>query len=168
VSIRRQALAVAAGLFVAGCSSPSTSTSTSSTVPPGSSQVTVTTAVGTSEPSTILPGSVCKSGTVSVEPQPSEAVTPVCVTVGSILMLTGGYGGADGSWPGPPSISDGRVLALMSSGADGTTFKAKLRAIGIGSAIVEAPFVAGPNVCNPTPCTPVPGRPLNWKVTVIG
>lgn len=51
------------------------------------------------------PGSACTSGTVSVEAQPSEAVTAVCVTVGSILMLTGGYGGSDGSWPGPPTIS---------------------------------------------------------------
>jgi len=163
--MRRMAVAVVAGLFVAGCSSPSTSAS--STKPPGPSQVTVTTAVGTSVPSTIPPGSACTSGTVSVEAQPSEAVTAVCVTVGSILMLTGGYGGSDGSWPGPPTISNGRVVALMSSGADGIIFKANLRAIGIGSSIVEAPFVAGPNVCNPTPCTPVPGRPLEWRVTVV-
>ena len=161
----RLALVVVASTFVAGCASPSTSAN--STQPPGSSQISATTQ-GIAEPSTSHSGPGCASGTVSVEEQPSEAVTLVCVTVGSILMLTGGYGGSGGSWPGPPTISNGRVLALMSSGANGIVFKAHLRAIGVGSAIVEVPFVAGPDVCNPTPCTPIPGRPLDWKVTVGG
>ena len=159
-------LLVVASTFVAGCSSPSTSAN--STQPSSSSQVSVTTTPVISEPSTSPPGRACASGTVSVGEQPSEAVTPVCVTVGSILILTGGYAGSGGSWPGPPTISNGRVLALMSGGANGMVFKANLRAIGVGSATVEVPFVAGPDVCNPTPCTPVPGRPLDWKVTVVG
>jgi hypothetical protein len=92
----------------------------------------------------------------------------VCVTVGSTLVLTGGDDMSGGTWPGPPTISNGRVLALTSSNASGTNFTANLRAIGTGSATVEVPFVAGPDVCNPTPCTPVPGRPLDWQVTVVG
>jgi hypothetical protein len=166
VPTRRLALLVVASTFVAGCSSPPTSAH--STQPPGSSQVSVATTSVIAEPSTSLPGPACSSGTVNVGEQPSEAVTPVCITVGSILILTGGYGGSGGSWPGPPTISNGRVLALTSSGAHGMVFKADLRGIGVGSATVEVPFVAGPDVCNPTPCTPVPGRPLDWKVTVIG
>jgi hypothetical protein len=95
-------------------------------------------------------------------------VTPVCVHVGSTLVLTGGDAMSGGTWPGPPTISDRRVLTLTSSGASGTAFTGELRAIGVGSATVEVPFVAGPDVCTPTPCTPVPGRPLDWQVTVVG
>jgi hypothetical protein len=166
VPTRRLALVVVASTFAAGCSPASTSAN--STQPPGSSQVSVATTSVISEPSTSHPGPACTSGMVSAREQPSEDVTPVCVTVGSILILTGGYGGSGGSWPGPPTISNGRVLALTSSGANGMVFKANLRAIGVGSVTVEVPFVAGLDVCNPTPCTPVPGRPLDWKVTVIG
>jgi len=110
----------------------------------------------------------CTSGTVHVRWQPSAGVTTVCVTVGSTLVLTGGDDMSGGTWPGPPIISNGRVLALTLSHASGTNFTANLRAVGTGSATVEVPFVAGPDVCNPTPCTPVPGRPLDWKVTVVG
>jgi hypothetical protein len=92
----------------------------------------------------------------------------VCVAVGSTLVLTGGDDMSGGTWPGPPTISNGRVLALTSSNASGTNFTADLRAIGTGSTTVEVSFVAGPNVCTPTPCTPVPGRPLVWQVTVVG
>jgi hypothetical protein len=72
-----------------------------------------------------------------------------------------------GTWPGPPNISNGHVLALESSNAKGTNFTANINAIGTGSATVDVPFVTGPDVCNPTPCTPVPGRPLDWQVTVV-
>jgi len=123
---------------------------------------------GTAEASTALTSPRCTSGTVNVTWQPSEGMTPVCVSVGSILVLTGGDAMSAGRWPGPPTISDGGVVMLTSSHASGSTFTANLNAIGIGTATVEVPFVAGPDVCNPTPCTPVPGEPLVWKVTVVG
>jgi hypothetical protein len=71
-----------------------------------------------------------------------------------------------GTWPGPPNISDGHVLTLVSSHG-GTEFTARLRAIEPGTSSIEVPFVAGPDVCNPTPCTPVPGAPLLLQVTVV-
>ena len=64
-------------------------------------------------------------------------------------------------WPGPPTISDRPVLALVSSAASGTSFTAIFKANRPGSASVEVPFVPGPDLCNPTPCTPVPGAPLS-------
>jgi hypothetical protein len=166
VAIWQLALVVAASLSVAGCSSPSTPAN--STKPPDSSPVTVTTTAETAGVSTTPTSPQCTSGTVNVRWQPSEGVTTVCVAVGSTLVLTGGDDMSGGTWPGPPTISNGRVLALKSSHASGTNFTANLRAIGTGSATVEVPFVAGPDVCNPTPCTPVPGRPLDWQVTVVG
>jgi len=73
-----------------------------------------------------------------------------------------------GTWPGPPRISNGQVLNLVSSSHSGARFTATFRAIRTGSASVTVPFVAGPDVCNPTPCTPVPGAPLDLEVTVVG
>ena len=166
MAIWRLALAVVASLSVAGCSSPMTSAN--STKPPDSSPLTLTTRAMTAGVSTTPTSLQCTSGTVNVKWQPSEDVTTVCVTVGSILVLTGGDDMSGGTWPGPPTISNGRVLALMSSSAFHANFTANLRAIGTGSATVEVPFVAGPAACNPTPCTPVPGRPLDWQVTVAG
>jgi hypothetical protein len=162
VAIWRLALSVLAGLFVAGCSTSSTTAIT--TLPPGSS----TTTVPPAEIATTPTSQPCTSGNVNVPWRPWEPVTTVCVTVGSTLVLTGGGDGFGGTWPGPPSISNSRVLALTSSNAKGTNFTANVNAIGTGSATVEVPFVAGNDVCNPTPCTPVPGRPLDWRVTVVG
>ena len=158
----RLGLAVAATLSVVGCSSPSISVNSNR-----SPDSTRTTAGGAAEASTTPTSHDCTSGTINVKWQPSEGETPVCVRVGSIVVLTGGDVMSGGTWPGPPTISNGRVLALRSSSASGTNFTANLKAIGTGSATVEVPFVAGPDVCNPTPCTPVPGRPLDWQVTVV-
>ena len=155
----------AAGLSVAGCTSPSTSAIP--TRPLDSTPVTATTRAGTDGGSTTPPGRHCLSGSVDAPWQPSQGVTAVCVTVGSTLVLTGGDDMSGGSWPGPPTISDPRVVALLSSHASGSTFTGTLRATGAGTATVEVPFIAGPDVCNPTPCTPVPGRPLDWQVTVV-
>ena len=155
-----------ASLSVAGCTSPSTSAR--STKPLDSSPVTATTSTGTGGVSTPPTGPQCMSGTVNVRWQPSEGVTTACVTVGSTVVLAGGDAMSGGTWPGPPTISNGQVLTLASSSATGPIFAANLRAIGTGTATVEVPFVAGPEVCNPTPCTPVPGRPLDWQITVVG
>jgi hypothetical protein len=156
------ALTVVAGLFIAGCST--SSTTANPTLPPGASTTTLNHAEVTTTPTS----APCTSGTVNVMWQPWESVTTVCVTAGSTLVLSGGFDGAGGTWPGPPTISNSRVLALGSSNAKGTNFTANIKAIGTGTATVEVPFVAGPDVCNPTPCTPVPGRPLDWRVTVVG
>lgn len=162
----RLALLMAMGLTIVGCSSPSTSPNSKPS--PDSSPVTQTTRGGIADASTTPTSLVCTGGTVDVSWQPGEGVTPACVRVGSILVLTGGDAMSAGRWPGPPTISDDRVLTLTSSNATGTTFTADLRAIGTGAATVEVPFVAGPDVCNPTPCTPVPGTPLVWQITVVG
>ena len=155
----------AAGASVAGCASPTTAAHT--TAPPASIPDTVTTRPATDGGSTTPPATHCSSGTVAVPWQPTQGVTTVCVTVGSTVVLTGGGGMSAGTWPGPPTVSDQRVLALLSSHASGSTYTGTLRAIGAGTATVEVPFVAGPDVCDPTPCTPVPGRPLDWQVTVV-
>ena len=159
---KRMALTVAAGLFIAGCST--SSTAANPTLPPGASTTTAPPAGATTTPTS----QPCTSGNVDVPWQPSEPITTVCVTVGSTLMLTGGGDGFGGTWPGPPAISNTRVLALASSKAQGTKFTADVNAIGTGSATIDVPFVAGQDVCDPTPCTPVPGRPLDWRVTVVG
>ncbi len=99
---------------------------------------------------------------------PGGQATPTCVTVGSTIVMTGGSDMSGGSWPGPPTISDRLVLALVSSAASGTSFTATFKANRPGSASVEVPFVPGPDLCNPTPCTPVPGAPLVLDVTVVG
>jgi len=155
----------AAGLSGVGCASPSTSANPTTPLDP--TPVTATTRAGTDGGSITPPDTHCLSGSVNVPWQPSQGVTTVCVTVGSTLVLSGGNDMSGGSWPGPPTISDRRVLALLSSNASSSTFTADLRATGAGTATVEVPFVAGPDVCNPTPCTPVPGRPLDWQVTVV-
>lgn len=159
--MRRLALAMVAGLFIAGCST-SSSTATS-TLPPGSSTTRAPAEVATTP--TSVP---CASGTVSAPWQPTEYETAVCVTDGSTLDLSGGFVGTGGTWPGPPTISNGGALTLISSNASGVNFTASLRAIGVGSATVTVPFVAGTPDCNPTPCTPIPGRPMVWQVKVVG
>jgi len=73
-----------------------------------------------------------------------------------------------GTWPGPPRISDGQVVKVLSSSHSGVRFTATLEAIGAGSASVTVPFVPGESACSPTPCTPVPGAPLDLEVTVVG
>ncbi len=82
--------------------------------------------------------------------------------------MTGGNAASGGTWPGPPTISDGHVLAVVSSTATGAGFTATLKANRTGSASVEVPFVPGPDVCSPTPCRPVPGAPLILDVAVVG
>ena len=108
--MRQLALGVAAGLFVVGCSSPSTSAN--SMLPPGSS----TTMAPSAEATTTPTSQPCASGDVTVPWQPGEYETSACVTSGSKLVLTFGGGGAfGGTWPGPPNISNGHVLTLTSS-----------------------------------------------------
>lgn len=109
----------------------------------------------------------CKAGTVTVKVLPYEASTPVCVRVGALLVMTGGYVGTGGYWPGPPTVSDGAVLRLISSVSKETQLTARFRAMRAGSATVEAAFVSGNSGCSPTPCTPVPGGPLVLDVTVV-
>jgi len=155
------ATGVAVALSVAACSS------TTASRPDRPSPVTVTTQapVGTTTLTTAAP---CASGTVAVPWQPSAATTTACVTVGTTLDLTGGDDMSGGTWPGPPVISDPRVLSLASTTSTGSDVTAGIRAVGAGSATVTVPFVAGSPVCTPTPCTPVPGRPLVWQITVVG
>jgi hypothetical protein len=85
-----------------------------------------------------------------------------------MIVMQGGNAMSGGTWPGPPTISDKSVLALLSSHSAGASFTASFRAIRTGSATVTVAFVAGRHVCNPTPCTPVPGAPLILAVTVMG
>ena len=189
----RVSLLLAVTLGIAGCTSQSTSPAsrgtavvrkTHSTPTTGTRQArpttpsSVTTQSTRSSQTTVAPPTSvsqasatpghpgCMNGTVTVTAEPGNPV-PVCVSVGTTLVLTGGEGMSMGTWPGPPTISDLQVVVLVSSTSSGTTLTATLRAIGTGTASVEAPFVAGPDVCNPTPCTPVPGAPLGWEITVV-
>jgi len=155
---------VVAGLSLAGCSASSTASNSSRTP---SSPVTTSNQLPSSVGPTTPTGSTCTSGTTTVTAQFGEEATPVCVKIGSTLVLTGGDSMSGGTWPGPPTISTADVLTLVSSHVVGSTLSATLKATGVGTATVEAPFVAGQNVCNPTPCTPVPGRPLIWQATVV-
>ena len=168
----RPALLVAASLGIVGCASPSALSggshtthevqTTHTTMPEGTRETTTLPSVTTQ---TTHPS--CTNGTVTVRSLNVGQPTPFCVTVGSTIVLTGGEAMSGGTWPGPPTISNTSVVALISSSASGTSFTANLRAGEAGSAIIEVPFVAGPDVCNPTPCTPVPGAPLIWQVTVV-
>jgi hypothetical protein len=154
----------AASLLLAGCSTSTTAApstraatlSTGTTIPPTVARATATT------------GPACRSGAVEVPWQPAAGVTTACVTVGSTVVLTGGDAMSGGTWPGPPTVSDGHVLALLSTSSNGTTFTATFGASAAGSATVDVPFVQGAEDCTPTPCTPVPGRPLDWDITVVG
>ena len=155
------------GLVLAACSA-GTPPHPSARSPHHATSPTVTTqGPSTGVPATVPSASSCSGGTVTAaEANPGE-LTPVCVTVGSHVMLTGGNAMSGGTWPGPPRVSDQRVLKLLASSHAGARFSASFTALRAGTASVTVPFVAGPDVCNPTPCTPVPGAPLNFEVTVV-
>jgi hypothetical protein len=150
-------------MIVSSCGGPPTATT-------ARSQATVTTQLPSTTPTDGATSAVgsphCLSGTATVDVPTPEPAT-VCVKVGSTLVMTGGDAMSGGTWPGPPNISDRRVLNLMSSHSRGTSFNATLKAIQPGTSSIDVPFVAGPDVCNPTPCTPVPGAPILLQVTVI-
>jgi len=167
VKFRWLGLLIPVALYITSCSSPAAPRA--EPVRPGhSSREAVTTLA---PPVTAQPaptGPVCSSGTITVRALPGGQATPACVTVGSTIVMTGGSDASGGTWPGPPTISDGQVLALVSSAATGASFTATLRANRPGSTSVNVRFVPGRDVCNPTPCTPVPGAPLILDVTVVG
>jgi hypothetical protein len=98
---------------------------------------------------------------------PGGQTTPVCATVGSVIVLQGGNAASGGTWPGPADISNKSVVTLVSSLPTGTSFTAQLRAVAAGTASVTVPFVAGNDACDPTPCTPIPGAPLNFAIEVV-
>jgi hypothetical protein len=108
----------------------------------------------------------CQSGTVTV----NVAVQPVsmCVQVGTALVMTGGLGGADGSWPGPPTISRKKVVIPISKCVTTEApYCERLKAVGVGTVTVTAPF-SNKESCTPTPCTPAaPGGPLVLNVEVV-
>jgi hypothetical protein len=163
-NLRLLLLAVAA-LVVAGCSSPSAHRTSAPTT-----QVRQVTQTTLRPPSTAGSGVArpgCGSGTVTATAAPSGQETPVCATVGSVIVLQGGDAASGGTWPGPPQVSDQSVVTVVSSHASGATFTARLKALATGSASVTVPFVAGRDVCDPTPCTPVPGAPLHFAVKVV-
>ena len=154
-----------AACAAAGCASPSDHQSLPPTthvqhVPQTTLQPPSTAGSGIARPG-------CASGTVTVNAAPGGQATPVCATVGSLIVLRGGNAGSGGSWPGPPDISDASVVSEISSHWEGTTFTAQLKAVAAGSATVTVPFVAGADTCDPTPCTPIPGAPLHFEVRVI-
>jgi hypothetical protein len=105
---------------------------------------------------------------VTVTAAPGGQVTPVCATVGSVIVLRGGIAGTGGSWPGPPNVSNPRIVSVLSSHAAGDSFTAELKALTPGSTSAIVAFVAGQPVCDPTPCTPIPGAPLSFDVRVVG
>ncbi|HEY1828242.1 MAG TPA: hypothetical protein VGF87_09480 [Acidimicrobiales bacterium] len=109
----------------------------------------------------------CSHGTVTVAAQFDGQPSNVCVTVGSTIVMTGGSDATGGTWPGPPHISNGSVLRVISSNSSGATYSGRFIAWGTGASSVTVPFVNGPDVCTPTPCTPVPGGPLVINVTVV-
>jgi WD40 repeat protein len=173
VRVRRSVLlAVVAGLL-AGCAGTAAVGSAARTNPNQVNPVatinpiqsTTTVRSGYSAPTSTLPD--CKTGSVTVTLRPPELSPPVCVQVGAILVMTGGYEGSGGSWPGPPTISDRRVLTLTSSVSSGTTLTAHFKAVAVGSTTVRAQFVGANSECTPTPCTPIPGMPLVLSVTVV-
>lgn len=167
VKFRWLALLIPVALCGTSCSSPAAPRAGSAR-PGQSGRQAVTTLI---PPVTAQPaptGPVCSSGTITVRALPGGQPTPACVTVGSTIVMTGGNDASGGTWPGPPTISDGQVLALVSSAATGASFTATLRANRPGSASVNVAFVPGRDACHPTPCTPVPGAPLILDVTVVG
>ncbi|HEX4127443.1 MAG TPA: hypothetical protein VHX67_07680 [Acidimicrobiales bacterium] len=166
MTIRRLALVAVAACFVAGCASPSSHPTSSPTTHARARQATQTTLQPPSTAGSGIARPGCGSGTVTVTAAPGPG-TPVCVTVGSRVVLRGGYAGSGGTWPGPPRISDTKVVSLASSHSAGDTFTATVKALAAESTTVIVPFVAGADACDPTPCTPVPGEPLNFAVRVI-
>ena len=161
----RLALVAMAGCVVAGCGSTSADRTTSPTtrvqhIPQTTLQPPITAGSVTAPPA-------CGSGTVTATAAPGGQVTPVCATVGSLIVLRGGNDGSGGTWPGPAQISEAGVVRILSSHAAGTSFTAQLRAVTTGTTSVTVPFVAGNDVCDPTPCTPIPGAPLHFAVRVV-
>jgi hypothetical protein len=161
----RLVLVMVAACVTAGCASPTVHQTTSPTtqaqhVPQTTLQPPSTAGSGVARPG-------CASGTVTVTAAPGGQTTPVCATVGSLIVLQGGNAGSGGTWPGPPEISDKGIVTVVSSHSAGATFTAQLKTRATGSVSVTVPFVAGTDVCDPTPCTPIPGAPLHFAVTVI-
>jgi hypothetical protein len=158
-------LVAVAACGVAGCASPSGhQTSSQSTQAQRVTQTTLR------PPSTAGSGAArpgCADGIVTVTAAPGGQATPVCVTVGSLIVLRGGSAASGGTWPGPADISDKGVVTLVSSHPAGASFTAQLRATATGTASVTVPVVAGSDDCNPTPCTPIPGAPLHFAVRVV-
>jgi hypothetical protein len=111
--------------------------------------------------------SSCSSEIVTARAQFGVDLAGVCVRVGTVMVVSGGQGGSNGTWPGPPSISNSEVLSLLSNNPTGSTFTDIVQAKAVGSATVRLAFVAGPDVCAPTPCTPIPGAPFLLDVTVV-
>jgi hypothetical protein len=174
-NLRLLLLAVAA-CVVAGCASPTVHQTSSHTTqtqrvsqttsrPPDSLPQTTLQPPSTAGSGIARPG--CASGTATVTAAPGGQQTPVCVTVGSVIVLQGGNVGSGGTWPGPAQVSDSRVVSVVSLHSAGPDFTAQLTAKAPGTASVIVPFVAGNEVCDPTPCTPIPGAPLDFAVKVI-
>jgi hypothetical protein len=161
----RLVLVAIAACVAAGCSSSSGHQSAS---PAQVQHAPPTTLPAPTTPSSAAAGPACTSGTVTVTAGPGGQPTPVCATVGSLIVLRGGNEGSGGTWPGPPEVSDTSVVTIVSSHPGGTSFTAQLRAVAAGNASVTVPFEAGPESCDPTPCTPIPGAPLHFAVRVIG
>ena len=161
----RLILVAIAACVVAGCGSTSADrTTTPTTRAPRIPQTTLqppTTAGSVTGPP------ACASGTVTATAAPGGQATPVCATVGSLIVLRGGNDGSGGTWPGPAQNSDPTVVRILSSHSAGASFTAQLRAVATGTASVTVPFVAGNDVCDPTPCTPIPGAPLRFTVRVV-
>jgi hypothetical protein len=149
---------VVLALCLPGCSAPAREAGV---------QTTVTTRPSPGHPTSalvVLGSTDCIAGTLTVTVPPA---TSACVQVGSDLVVSAGYQGSGGSWPGPPSVSDRSVLQLVSSVPSGAILTAHLKAIREGTTTVTADFVSRNSPCTPTPCTPIPGQPLLLDVTVV-
>jgi hypothetical protein len=161
----RLVMVAAAACVVAGCASPSTRRTSSPTTQAQHVSQTTLQPPSTAGAGVARPG--CGDDTVTVTAAPGGQATPVCVTVGSVIVLRGGSAASGGTWPGPAQISDKGVVTLVSSHAAGASFTAQLRAVASGTASVTVAFVAGADACDPTPCTPIPGAPLHFTVRVV-
>jgi hypothetical protein len=144
---------------LAGCSGPAKTAGVLTTItspPPGHPPGTAPAFVGSTN---------CDAGTVTVNVE--VPVSSACVQVGSDLVITAGYQGTGGSWPGPPTVSGQMTLRLLSSAPSGSLLTARFRAMRTGRTTVQADFVPRNSPCTPTPCTPIPGQPLLLDVTVV-
>jgi hypothetical protein len=172
----RLALLAVAACVVAGCSSPTIHQTSSHTTPTQDApqapprppkSLTQTTSQPPSAAGSGIARPGCANGTATVTAAAGGQATPVCVTVGSVIVLKGGNVGSGGTWPGPAQVSDKSIVTVVSSHAAGYSFTARLIAIAPGTASVTVPFVTANDVCDPTPCTPIPGAPLHFAVKVI-
>lgn len=91
-------------------------------------------------------------------------VRPILLIVAACVLA----GCGNGSWPGPPNVSNPRIVSVLSSHAAGYSFTAEPKALTPGFTTAIVAFVAGRPVCGPTPCTPLPGAPLRFGVRVVG